>query len=248
MLHRSDGFTGSLLFGTDGDMRPLSDNGQTDEEDGDDVTLLQDALQLSEEDDELVWMQVQGETLVRRAVVYIVGLHRTQARIEIDPSVEIIDGLEEQWPFDPRRPDEIHGLHLVTSPPTLGEDPGIPQPEMYILEYTDDYFHQVHPDDCLILFTMAFQGPDEWTHRVQKVMWGPARASRTHMLLFLRLFWFCQRPSVICWLYINGLSRMNELPPQDLHNGDHVKVNVRSDRDRWTDVHYSETIHRQRSE
>ena len=237
VLHQAEGFTGSLLFGTDGVMRSLSDTELTDEEDGDDGN--------DEEGDESVLMQDGGVPHTSRAVVFIVGLHRTQARLEVDPSAEIMDELEAQWPFPSRRPDEIHGLHLVTSPPTIGEEPIDPQPEMYILEYTDDYFQQVHPDDCLVLVTISFHGPDEWTHRLQKVVWGPARASRTHMLLFLRLSWYCRRPSVICWLYIDGISWMHD-EQQDLHNGAHIKVNIRSDRERWSDVQYSETIERQR--
>ena len=246
VLHRNEGFTGSLLFGTDGDMRQLSDTEQTDDEAGDDVNMMQQRLHHEIAGDELNMMQAPGQQRARKSIVFFVGLGRTHARLEVDPSVAIMDELEAHWPFNPRRPDEIHGLHLVTSPPTIGEDPEVPQPEMYILEYTDDYFQQVHPDDCMMLCTIVFKGPDEWTHRIQKVMWGPVRASRTHMLLFLRLSWFCRRPSVICWLYLDGISWIQEPPPHEINNGAHVRVTIRSDRERWNEVQYAETNERQR--
>ena len=229
VLSRDERYTGSLLFGTDDDMQTVSEGAQTEEEENEDVVLMQSDSVLT----------------TRRIPVLLVGLHRTSARVDVDPNEDIIDQVEALWPFAPRTTDELHGLHMVTAPPTTGEDPNAPQAQMYIVEYTDDYFEQVHPDDKLLMVTIAFRGPDAWTHRLQKVTWGPARSSRTHILIFLRVFWFCQKPTVICWVYLNGVS-WNHDTMENLQNGDHVKLDIRSDREQWTDVQYSESIERQR--
>ena len=119
--------------------------------------------------------------------------------------------------------------------------------DMYILCYADDHFEQVHTDDILMLTTIAFQGPTGWTHHKRKVTWGPARASRLQILHFFRVQWFCDRPSVICFLYVNGIHwPLMDYAARSLTEGSHLFLRIRSEREDWCEVVHSEALERNR--
>ena len=201
-----------------------------------------------EEEEAFVGMQRPGALTSSRSVpVRLMGLHGVSAVIQIDPSLAASEQIAQLWPFTDRSHDEVSELIQLHNPPAapgFSEDTHV---DTYLLQYSDDLFEQVHPDDILTLVSIVFVGPRGWTHHKRRVVWSPQRLSRDQFLIFLRVYWHCQRPSVICFAYVNGIHwAFEDVRVRTLEPGTHLFLRMRSDNEDWCDVEHSERLERQR--
>lgn len=231
-------YTGALRFGSSEDLPPIAQGSTTR---SDDVSEDSDT-------DEMAMMQRLANTPNNgRQHVQLVGLHGAFAVVTVDPTRTIMSQLGEIWPFSYRGATDVSELIAVTNPPSAPGIDEVTHLDMSILCYADDHFEQVHTDDILVLTTIAFQGPTGWTHHKRKVAWGPVRASRLQILHFFRVHWFCDRPSVICFLYVNGIHwPLMDYSVRSLTEGSHLFLQIRSDREDWCEVVHAEALERNR--
>ena len=144
-----------------------------------------------------------------------------------------------------RSSSELETLHEVGSPPSFVSGAS---ERMFLMEFRDDRFEQVHEDDVLILLTIKFSAPHTSNHQKQKVkvLWGPRHSTRDQFIGFVRMRWFCHRPSVLCFLnHNNQIWGELDTARREFLDGDHVRLQVRSDREDWCDFEHSEITSRQ---
>lgn len=69
------------------------------------------------------------------------------------------------------------------------------------------------------------------------------RTTRDQLLGFLRVRWFCDQPSTLCFVYFNNIPWLDrDTVVRRLEYGDHIRVQMRSDQIQWTDLESSEDI------
>ena len=204
-----------------------------DESDSDEMAMMQHGgmtkhcKQELVDSDEVGWMQQPAHlSSTPRQMIQLVGLHGASAVVTIDPMRTIMSQLREIWPFTNRVAEDVTELIAVSNPPST---PGV---DIHIMRFADDHFEQVSQDDILLLTTIVFQGPTGTTHHKRKVAWGPSRANRLQILHFFRVHWFCERPSVICFLDVNGVCwALMDSTVRSLTEGSHLLIRIRSDRE-----------------
>ena len=160
-----------------------------------------------DDSDESAYMQ-QATSSVRPSIspnlvgIRLLGLHQTSSLIQVDSSLPLLDQVAERWPFLHRSYDDLETLHEVSSPPNFVSGPS---ERLFLMQFSDDRFEQVHEDDVLILLTIKFYAPHTSSHQKQKVkvLRGPRHSTRDQFIGFVRMRWFCQRPSVLCFLNYN---------------------------------------------
>ena len=81
---------------------------------------------------------------------------------------------------------------------------------------------------------------DNDKHRI-RVLWTPHQASRSSLLQFLRVNWYCRRATIICHVFRNNIL-WPELDSvyRTIDFGDYIRVQIRSDREQFCDMLYSE--------
>lgn len=134
----------------------------------DERLTLQEAQRLhpgDEESEESAFMQrVAPSVSPNLAQTRIVGRNNLAAIVNMDVTEPFMQQLESAWPFSRRDFTEVEAAHVVSDPPTFA---GRPSDTMYIVEFSDDRFHQTHPDDVLLLTTIIFgslEGSKEESH------------------------------------------------------------------------------------
>ena len=148
--------------------------------------------------------------------------------------------LRDNWPLPRHQARDLLAVHFVPFPPTTI---GSADEQLYLLELNDDRFTQVHTDDVLVLFSLSFTAPDSVKTQKIRVLWSPKRVTRELILTFLRLRWFCEQPETLCMLYLNNIHwPAGDAATRSLESGDHVRVQIRSERIHWTDLEYSEDV------
>ena len=158
--------------------------------------------------------------------MYLIGLHKILALTSIDLDIPIFQQLEAAWPIPSRTYEDLSAIHEVTTPPHTSTTPGA---GMLLLEFSDDYFEQIHVDDVLTVASIVQQEPQ----RKQRIraMWTPRKLTRQGAMSFLRVNWFCEQPDAICFLYHNNQEWTFE--DRNVHNfecGDHLRLQFRSSR------------------
>ena len=176
----------------------------------------------------------------------LIGLHSTIATVDIDTTLRLSEEIERKWPFRRRRDSDLFALHPVQFPPRFNAE----GPErVYLLEFRDDSFEQVHEDDVMVLFSIVLDAPNAGSSRKQRVkaLWAPHRTTREQLFAFLRVGWFCNRPNFLCFLYLNNVPwPQGDQAIRALDHGDHIHLNMRSERYGWCDLEYSEATERSR--
>ena len=175
------------------------------------------------------------------------GLHRRLHVLELPLGQSLFDYLDQNWPFQALAHSDMVALHAVESPPSYVNRA---REQMFLVECDTDRFEQVHEDDVLILVTIKYFIPGTtWENdKVRtKVAWCPKRSSREGIMHYLRMQWFCQRPTITCELFFNEL----EWGPLDsvirhFQSGDHLRLNILSTKERWCEFEYSEQADRGR--
>ena len=175
------------------------------------------------------------------------GLHRRLHVLELPLGQSLFDYLDQHWPFQELAHSDMVALHAVESPPSYVNRA---REQMFLVECDTDRFEQVHEDDVLILVTIKYFIPGTtWENdKVRtKVAWCPKRSSREGIMHYLRMHWFCQRPTITCELFFNEL----EWGPLDsvirhFQSGDHLRLNILSTKERWCEFEYSEQADRGR--
>ena len=246
------GYTGTTRFGTSEDLPPI-DHGSdpADDEEEDDMSLSQiwSTRGAGDEIDGVSLMQQPPvhSTTPPQTLIQLVGLHGASAVVNVDPDRPYMEQLPTIWPFTYRDAADVSELVQVSNPPAVpGVDETV-QVDMYIMQYVDDHFEQVNVDDELMLTSIVFVAPSGWSHYKRKVAWVPVRASRGQILHFFRVQWFCQRLTVLCLLYVNGIEwPMLDVAIRVLEAGTHLYLRIRSDREDWCDVVHAEMIERNR--
>ena len=174
--------------------------------------------------------------------IRLIGLHRMFGQVTIDADLSIFDQVQLHWPFTQRDSSDVKALHEVTDPPNYANDPGA---SMFIIEFNDDYFHQVHVDDVLILVTVIQETPVR--KQRLKALWAPCKMTRAGALDYVRLAWFCRQPDAICHVYLNNVYwNFEDSSIKTVVAGDHLQVRIRSTSYGWCDYEHSETIARER--
>ena len=174
--------------------------------------------------------------------VRIIGLHSVFAVVNIDEDQPVFPQLEANWPIGSRSYDELSTLHEVSDPPPFAENP---RARMLLLQFSEDYFEQAFVDDVLIVISIVQQEPVR-KERV-KAAWAPRKLTRHGALEFLRVSWFCDQPTVLCFLYHNNRPWVIEdTSIHHLAHGDHIRLQYRSSSYSWCDIEHSETITRSR--
>ncbi len=161
--------------------------------------------------------------------------------LTMDSTISIWQQLENNWPF--QQPfSQLYTIHPVADAPNFAT----PAPErLYILQMQEDRFNQVHPDDVLALVSVIFRGPGTANRQRVKILWVPHRLSCASFLQYLRMHWYCARPSLICFAYVNGiLWHEMDNAIRTIECGDHLHLQVRSDRESWEDVSFSKCASR----
>ena len=241
---------GSLSATGSTNLPPIDHGSHMSDADVEETNLL---LQLRAKDEsvedyeEVVWMQqASGQTPALRTPIQLVGLHGAAAVVHMDPNRPLMEQLANIWPFTHRAAEEVSDLIGVCNPPSAQGFDETVHVDMHIMQFADDHFEQVHTDDRLMLTTIVFVAPSG-THHKRKVTWGPARANQWQILSFFRVQWFCQRPSVLCFVYVNGiLLALQDNAVRSLEAGTHLFLRIRSDREDWCEVVHSEMIERNR--
>lgn len=148
-------------------------------------------------------------------------------------------------PFSQREYTEVEATHVVSDPPTFS---GKPSDSMYIIELSEDRFHQTHPDDVLLLTTIIFDGEQEATRKERlRVHWMQRKMNRDNVLDFFRATWLCRQPDALCNLFHNGRQwPMADQSIRHLDYGDHLRLQVRSSGPSWSELEHSEGIDRHR--
>ena len=166
----------------------------------------------------------------------LLGLNHINSLFHANPDEALVVQLRRNWPLSTSRPDDLEAVHFVAFPP-------VPTEQVYLVHFRHDRFSQAHVDDVLILVTMSFTAPDGSRIQKARVLWGPKRATRSQFLDFLRLGWFCDQSTVLCWTYLNNQPWMEQASlTRRLEFGDHLRVQIRSDSIQWSDIEYAEEV------
>ena len=176
--------------------------------------------------------------------IRLLGLHQTSSLIQVDTSLPLLDQVAARWPFLHRTYDDLETLHEVGSPPSFVSGPS---ERLFLMQFRDDRFEQVHEDDVLILLTIKFHAPHTSNHQKQKVkvLWGPRHSTRDQFIGFVRMRWFCHRPAVLCFLnYNNQIWGELDTTRREFFDGDHIRLQVRSEREDWCDFEHAEITSR----
>ena len=206
--------------------------------------------QHGDDDDEAIFMQ-PATPIVRPSIspnlveIRLLGLHQTSSLIRVDSTLPLLDQVAERWPFLHRSYDELETLHEVGHPPSFVSGSA---ERLFLMQFRDDRFEQVHEDDVLLLLTIKFHAPHTSNHQKQKVkvLWGPRHSTRDQFIDFVRMRWFCRRPLVLCFLnYNNQIWGELDTTQREFVDGDHVRLQVRSEREDWCDFEHAEITSRQ---
>ena len=170
----------------------------------------------------------------------LLGLNYVNVLFYANQEEALMTQLKRSWPLPGNgNPANLEAVHFVACPPTTLSSN---QEHVYLLQQREDRFSQAHTNDVLILVTISFTAPGS---RIQKarVVWGPRRATRPQLLAFLRLGWFCDQPTTICWIYLNNHPWLDQATvTRRLEYGDHIRVQIRSDAVQWSDIEYAEDV------
>ena len=166
----------------------------------------------------------------------LLGLNHINSLFHANQDEALVVQLRRNWPLSTNRPDDLEAVHFVAFPP-------VPTEQVYLVHFHHDRFSQAHVDDVLILVTISFTAPDGSRIQKARVLWGPKRATRSQFLDFLRLGWFCDQSTVLCWTYLNNQLWMEQASlTRRLEFGDHLRVQIRSDSIQWSDIEYAEEV------
>ena len=155
----------------------------------------------------------------------------TSCHVTIDADLSIFEQVKHHWPFVQRNPVDMKALHEVTSPPNYANDPGA---SMFIVEFNDDYFQQVHVDDVLIIVSVIQEEPER--KQRLKALWAPTKMTRAGALDYVRLSWFCHQHDAICHVYLNDAYwSFEDSSIKTVLAGDHLQVRIRSTSYGWCD-------------
>ena len=169
----------------------------------------------------------------------LLGLNYLNVLFYANQEEALMTQLRRSWPL-PGNPVNLEAVHFVACPPTTLSSN---QEHVYLLQQREDRFFQAHTNDVLILVTISFTAPDRSRIQKARVVWGPRRATRPQLLDFLRLGWFCDQPTTICWTYLNNHPWSDQATvTRRLEYGDHIRVQVRSDSVQWSDIEYAEDV------
>ena len=172
--------------------------------------------------------------------VRFLGLQHVTALVHVNQDEPLTQQLRSRWPLRQRSADDLEAVHYVAFPPQYVSAP----PEhLYLMQFRDDRFSQIHVDDVLILLTISFTSPSNTNTQKVRVLWGPRRTTRDQLLGFLRVRWFCDQPTTLCFTYLNNHNWMDrDTTTRRLEFGDHVRIQIRSDKVQWTDFEFSEEV------
>ncbi len=194
-----------------------------------------------EEDDEIELMQQPRPTVSPNLVpVRFLGTHSTSVQVNIRNDESIMQQLRDDWPLMGRIAADLYALHLVSSPPTFVT---APPAEVYLLQFHADASDQIHPDDVLILLTVSFSAPHSIVNNKQRirVVWGPKKTTRDQFLSYVRMQRHCASATVLCVLFHNNSPwAIQDSSLRNLREGDHLRLQIRSDKEGWCDFEYSE--------
>ena len=172
--------------------------------------------------------------------IRLLGLHHVTALLHVNQDEPLMQQLSSNWPLTQQHADDLEAVHFVGFPPQYVSAP----PEhLYLMQFRDDRFSQIHTDDVLILLTISFTSPTNTNTQKVRVLWGPRRTTRDQLLGFLRVRWFCAQPTTLCFIYLNNHQWIDrDSVTRRLEFGDHVRIQIRSDRVQWTDFEFSEEV------
>ena len=193
------------------------------------------------ESDDVGFMQQPRPTVSPNLVsVRFLGMHSTSVQVNLRSDESIMQQLREDWPLMSRIAADLYALHLVSSPPNFVT---APPNEVYLMQFHADASDQVHIDDVLILLTVSFSAPHSIAHNKQriKVIWGPKKTTRDQFLSYIRMQRHCASPTVLCILFHNNSPwAIQDSTLRHLRDGDHLRLQIRSDKEGWCDFEYSE--------
>ena len=191
--------------------------------------------------DEVGFMQQPRPSLSPDLIpIRLLGLNYVNMLFYANQNEALITQLRRTWPLSTSRPENLEAVHYVACPPATS---GPQQEHFYLIHQREDRFSQIHINDVLILVTISFTAPDRSKIQKIRVLWGPRRATRSQFLSFLRLSWFCEQPSTLCWIYLNNHPWVDQATvTRRLEYGDHLRVQIRSDSAQWSDIEYAEDV------
>ena len=194
-----------------------------------------------EEDDGIDLMQQPRPTVSPNLVsVRLLGTHSTSVQVNLRNDEPMMQQLREDWPLMGRIAADLHALHTVSHPPSFVT---APPNEVFLMQFHADASDQVHTDDVLILLTVSFSAPHSMVHNKQRirVAWGPKKTTRDQFLSYVRMQRHCASATVLCTLFHNnGLWAIQDSSLRNLRDGDHLRLQIRSDKEGWCDFEYSE--------
>ena len=175
------------------------------------------------------------------------GTHGLLHTVQISVDQSLYAYLDEHWPFPSHQPTDLAALHAVSAPPSYVRPDS---EQIFLVELSSDRFDQVHPDDVLLLLTVRyFVSGAAWTSDKVKtrVLWGPKKATREQVLQFLRMQWHCRSEVTTCELLFNEVVwAIHDTALYNFESGDHLRLNIKSMRDNWCEVTFSEQADRER--
>ena len=202
---------------------------------------LEDTSDEEKEEDEVDLMQQPRPTVSPNLVsVRLLGTHSTSVQVNLRNDEPMMQQLREDWPLMGRIAADLHALHPVSHPPSFVT---APPNEVYLMQFHADASDQVHTDDVLILLTVSFSAPHSIVHNKQRirVVWGPKKTTRDQFLSYVRMQRHCASATVLCTLFHNnGLWAIQDSSLRNLRDGDHLRLQIRSDKEGWCDFEYSE--------
>ena len=135
---------------------------------------------------------------------HLIGLHLPIAPVVIDHEQPLLENIAEYWPYFPKPSRDVIALHPVQDPPSFTHLDALP---MLIAQRERDRFEQEHTDDVLALISVSTHAPHTAHHRRQrlKVLWIPARGTRSNFVDFFRMTVHCRQATTLCFLYHNNL-------------------------------------------
>ena len=202
-----------------------------------------------DESDVSSFMQASSSSVPTESTITITlrGLHRRLHAFELPFGQSIYEYLDQNWPFQELAHSDMVALHAVESPPSYVNQA---REQMFLVECDSDRFEQVHEDDVLILVTIKYFIPGTtWQNdKVRtKVVWGPKRSTREGIMHYLRMQWFCQRPTITCELFFNEQEwGLLDSAVRHFQAGDHLRLNILSTKEKWCEFEYAEQTDRGR--
>ena len=170
----------------------------------------------------------------------LLGRHHVTAQIHVNQEEPLMSQLRSNWPLATQSASELEAAHYVAFPPQYVSAP----PEsLYLLQFREDRFSQIHTDDVMILLTISFTSPSNANTQKVRVLWGPRRTTRDQFLGFVRVRWFCDQATTLCHTFLNNhIWQDRDSVVRRLSHGDHVRVQIRSDKIQWSDLEFSEEV------